>query len=142
MSASSLYQELLALGVVLTPHGEDGLTIEGPAAIAWPAWLPRIREVKQELRRLAMGTDRFTDQASDNELDTWEGFGFFPDDHPFAIANEVSWSNIDAGDRRYLTFPRTHPEPCLCCGGRLIHSRACRMMREAGLGVETTRRRR
>ena len=42
---------------------------------------------------------------------------------------EWYWDNLHDADREYLTTPRDYPTPCPWCGGRLIHTEACRELR-------------
>ena len=45
--------------------------------------------------------------------------------------NEYHWQNIPQRDVDYLTAPRNAPEPCVWCGGRLVHSEPCRELHAA-----------
>lgn len=65
-----------------------------------------------------------------------------PSDHPFTISNERHWQQLGEYEYRYLTLPRPRLHPCVCCGGRYRHSQPCEMMRQAGLGVVRSQRRR
>lgn len=133
MSAVELFRKLTALGIVLTPHGEDGLTVDAPVGVVGPALSSLLRDAKHELRQLAI--------SEDNEARNWplgEPFEPLPADHPLAVANEENWANIHGSCYRYLTWPRVFPNPCLCCGGRYRHSEQCERIRSAGLGVSPT----
>lgn len=143
MNPVSLYQSLVDLKTVLTPHGTDGLTIEGPAEIARPPLSFLIRKWKSELRAIALIV--VEGNASTSHDSTWLANGpgsLLPKDHPLAVANERNWLHLEDRDRQYLLGRHLIPNPCVCCGGRYKHSRACEMMRSAGLGVVSSQRRR
>ena len=136
MNAADLYRKLADLGVVLTPHGEDGLTVDAPVGVIGPPLSSSLREVRSELRALALELS-----LGDYDWPLGDAFQQLPADHPLAVANEEHWANIEEGYYQYLTWPRVFPNPCLCCGGRYQHSAACEAMREDGLGVANSLRR-
>lgn len=141
MNASELLANLERSGVHLTASGEK-LLLDAPKGSITLTLLGQIKELKDELITLITrvsgtigGIEKQSTENSTFESIARSPFDPVPLDDPFIVANERCWSEITDSVRYHLEWPRSFPNPCLCCGGRYKHGKACEMMRENGLGL-------
>ena len=126
MSIQPIVEDFASRNVGLVPDG-DRLLVHDPRGSLTDEDRAILRTRKAEILAEIKTLQTAEEQVGLGNFDEYAGH---PDnaDPVSARDNEFCWGQINRVDFDYLTGPRRYPGPCLGCGGRLAHSRACEAM--------------
>ena len=128
VSAAQLMTDLARLGIRIEAHG-DRLRYSPRSAVT-PDLADRMKAHKGELLAI-LRRDPEAPAVAPTECELPQQ----PDTSDFISANDWYWEHIDEADRERLLGPHNWPSPCAWCGGRTVHSAACKELRRGWIPV-------